>query len=134
MNLVDIREFCLSLPFATEDTPFDDSTLCFRIGRKIFALTDLEKLPLSINLKCVPEIAQRLREKYSSIKPGYHMNKLHWNTIIIDGELSDKFIKQMIAHSYTIIFDSLPKKTKKELMEENKEIALILDDGKALDC
>lgn len=97
----------MSLPGTSEHFPFDETTLVFKVNGKIFALTDLEG-PLSVNLKCNPEKALELREHYPSVKPGYHMNKKHWNTIEIDGSLSDKLIIEWINHSYNLI--ARPKK------------------------
>ena len=99
----------MSLPGTSEHFPFDETTLVFKVNSKMFALTDLEG-PLSVNLKCDPELAIDLREHYPSVKPGYHMNKKHWNTIEIDGSLSDKLIIEWIDHSYKLI--ARPKKQK----------------------
>jgi predicted DNA-binding protein (MmcQ/YjbR family) len=114
MDIVELREYCLSLPCATEDTPFDEVTLVFRVGGKLFALTDLEG-PLWVNLKCDPELAIQLREEHPSVTPGYHMSKKHWNTIQIDGSVSDKTIKEWIDHSYQLVRQSLSRKVKAEL-------------------
>jgi predicted DNA-binding protein (MmcQ/YjbR family) len=108
MNIEELREYCLSLPGVTEHFPFDETTLVFKVNGKMFALTDLEG-PLSVNLKCDPELALELREKYPSVKPGYHMNKQHWNTVEIDGTISDRLIIGWIDHSYEMI-----AKTKKK--------------------
>ncbi len=102
MNIEELREYCLSLPGVTEHFPFDETTLVFKVNGKIFALTDLEG-PLSVNLKCDPELAVELRERYPSVKPGYHMNKQHWNTVEVDGKVSDKTITGWIEHSYALI-------------------------------
>jgi predicted DNA-binding protein (MmcQ/YjbR family) len=107
MNIEDLREYCLSLPGVSEHFPFDETTLVFKVNGKMFALTDLEG-PLSINLKCDPELALELREQYPSVKPGYHMNKVHWNTVEIDGSISDSLITGWIDHSYSLI--AKPKK------------------------
>ena len=111
------RDYCLSLPNATEDMPFGDDTLVFKVGGKIFLLTNLEG-PLSINLKCEPEYAITLREEHSSIRPGFHMNKKHWNTVDMDGLLSDKFIIELINHSYQQVYLTLSKKVKSDLVNE----------------
>ena len=115
MNIEDIRTYCLSKPAVTESFPFDNETLVFKAGSKMFALLSLESVPLRINLKCDPEKAEKLREEFSQISPGYHMNKKHWNTILIDGMLSPDFIKEMINHSYTLVVNSLTKKERREL-------------------
>ena len=102
MNIEELREFCLSLPGSGEDFPFDETTLAFKVGGKIFVLTDLEG-PLSVNLKCNPEKAIELREHYPSVKPGYHMNKKHWNTITVDGSVNDEMLKSWISDSYELV-------------------------------
>ena len=102
MNIETIREFCISKKGATEGFPFGEDTLVFKAGGKIFALVNLDG-ELSINLKCDPEFALELRERYPSVTPGYHMNKKHWNTVIIDGSIPDKEIFSWIDHSYGII-------------------------------
>ena len=102
MNIETIREFCISKKGATEGFPFGEDTLVFKAGGKIFALVNLDG-ELSINLKCDPEFALELRERYSSVIPGYHMNKKHWNTVILDGSIPDKEIYSWIDHSYEII-------------------------------
>jgi predicted DNA-binding protein (MmcQ/YjbR family) len=112
MNLETFRKYCLSQKGATEDFPFDEETLVFRVGGKIFALTDTIDIPFSFNLKCDPERGIELREEYQAISPGWHMNKKHWNTIIPDDEISDKLIKELIDHSYKLVFDSLKKAEK----------------------
>jgi predicted DNA-binding protein (MmcQ/YjbR family) len=85
MNIEEVRNFCLKLNGTEEDYPFGENTLVFKVGGKIFALTSLDSIPLQINLKCDPEKAVELRETYDSVIPGYHMNKRHWNTVILDG-------------------------------------------------
>ncbi len=102
MNIETIREFCISKKGATEGFPFGEDTLVFKAGGKIFALVNLDG-ELSINLKCDPEFALELRERYSSVTPGYHMNKKHWNTVIINGSIPDKEIFSWIDHSYQLV-------------------------------
>jgi len=114
MNIEEIREFCLSLKGVTEDMPFGDDTLVFRVMNKIFALVNLSGEP-RINLKCDPEKAIALREEFSAILPGYHMNKQHWNTIVMDGSLKKNLVSSLITHSYELIVASLPKAKKEEL-------------------
>ncbi len=108
------RDFCLAKKGVTEDFPFDEEVLVFKVMEKIFALTDVT-LFKSINLKCDPERAIELREKYTSIVPGYHMNKKHWNTVEIDGTLSDQFIEKLVTHSYELVVKNLSKVIKQEL-------------------
>jgi predicted DNA-binding protein (MmcQ/YjbR family) len=108
MDIEKLREFCLSKPEVTESFPFDEETLVFKVSEKIFALANLEG-ELSINLKCNPELVIELRERYPAVQPGYHMNKTHWNTVIIDGSVPDKLLKEWIDHSYWLIVSQLPK-------------------------
>jgi predicted DNA-binding protein (MmcQ/YjbR family) len=108
MNIEELREYCLSKKGVTESFPFDETTLVFKVMGKMFALTDTED-EFSINLKCDPEKAIDLREKYPAVQPGYHMNKKHWNTIYVDGSVSDDKLKAWIDDSYWLITNSLPK-------------------------
>ncbi|WP_291784034.1 MmcQ/YjbR family DNA-binding protein [Cecembia sp.] len=114
MDLIYFRDYCLAKPGTSEDTPFDENTLCFRVGKKIFAITDILDFE-SVNLKCDPEYAIELREKFPGIQPGYHMNKKHWNTVSANGSVPDSLILKLTDHSYELIFSSLPKKVKEEL-------------------
>ena len=115
MNVEEIREYCLSLPHVTEHFPFDDIKLVFKIGNtKMFALISLDNA-ISINLKATPEDAISLREQYPDIIPGWHMNKMHWNTVFFNGSLSDKLLKELIKNSYELVFHKLTKKEKAEL-------------------
>jgi len=115
MNVEDIREYCLSKPFVTESTPFDEVTLVFKVAGKMFALLPLDELDLSVNLKCDPEKAIALREHYPSVKAGYHMNKNHWNTVFIDGTIEKTMILGWIDESYQLVLRSLPRKTRQSL-------------------
>ncbi len=108
MDISDIREYCLSLPAVEETTPFDETTLVYKIGGKIFLLTDIEH-PTSINIKCEPDQAIELRDRYDEIQPGWHMNKKYWNTVKIDGDLPATLIRKMIRDSYELVFRALPK-------------------------
>jgi predicted DNA-binding protein (MmcQ/YjbR family) len=114
MNIEDFRTYCLSLKGVTEETPFDENTLVFKVMGKMFALADILDFE-SINVKCEPELAIELREKYASVKAGYHMNKKHWNTILVRGELNDNELRHWILHSYQLVVAGLPKKVKEEL-------------------
>jgi len=103
MNLERIRHFCLSLKDVTEDFPFDKTTLVFRINRKIFALIDIDDSE-TVNVKCNPEKALELRASYPDhVLPGYHMNKKHWNTVVLDGYLTDYQIEEMLLDSYRLV-------------------------------
>ncbi len=118
MNIEEFREYCLSKDHVIEYFPFDEVTLVFKVGYeegKIFALLSLDSDPPSANLKCDPEKAVELRESYSQIMPGYHMNKQHWNTVHIDDGLSLKLLKEMIDHSYDLVYKSLTKKLRDTL-------------------
>jgi predicted DNA-binding protein (MmcQ/YjbR family) len=117
-KLEDLRELCLSMKGATEDMPFDETTLCFRVGGKIFAITDIEDRPVKINLKCDPEKAVVLREQYEYIKPGWHMNKIHWNTVNIESNISEELISELIINSYELIYNKLSKKIKTDILKK----------------
>lgn len=111
MTITFFREYCLAKPGTTEDTPFDQNTLCLRVGGKIFAILDIDRFE-SINLKCDPERAADLREQFPGIRPGYHMNKKHWNTVMADGSVPDKLLLDLTDHSYNLVYNSLPAKVK----------------------
>jgi predicted DNA-binding protein (MmcQ/YjbR family) len=115
MNIELIRNSCLELKASTEDSPFGDDTICFRVMNKIFAILPLNTDTAQINLKCNPEYAVELREQYTDVQPGFHMNKMHWNTVYCENGLENKLIKSMINHSYELIVASLPKKVREEL-------------------
>ena len=114
MNIERFRELCLEKPGTTEETPFGPDTLVFKVMGKIFALTDLNTFE-SVNLKCDPERAVVLREENQGISPGYHMSKLHWNTVTTDGSVKDALMQDMLDHSYALVVASLPKKVQAEL-------------------
>ncbi|HLF50683.1 MmcQ/YjbR family DNA-binding protein [Flavobacterium sp.] len=120
MNIETYFEYCLSKKGVTEHFPFDEDTLVFKVGGKMFALSSLsqwEKGEPSVNLKCDPEHAEELRAQYDDIKPGYHMSKIHWNTINVNKEVPDLLIKELIDHSYELVFKSLTKKIQNEILE-----------------
>lgn len=114
MNIEELRDYCLSKKGVTESLPFDDTTLVYKVMGKMFALTDTQG-DLSMNLKCDPEKAIELREKYPAIQPGYHMNKKHRNTIYIDGSIRNEDLRIWIDESYWLIVNSLPKKVIEQL-------------------
>jgi predicted DNA-binding protein (MmcQ/YjbR family) len=116
MNIESFRDFCLSLKGVTEGFPFGVSNLVFSVMGKMFALTNADNFE-SVNLKCDPEKAVELREKYNAVMPGYHMNKKHWNTVIIDGSIGDKEFLSWVKDSYDLVIAGLPKKIQKELLE-----------------
>ena len=115
MNIEDIRKYCLSLSGTEEDYPFGEDTLVFKVAGKMFALASLDSIPLHINLKCDPETAIELREMYEAVIPGYHMNKKHWNTVILDGTIKVKELKEWIKNSYNLVVNGLSKSAKKKL-------------------
>ena len=115
MNIEELREYCIAKKAVTESFPFDEETLVFKVMNKMFLLTNINK-ELSMNVKCDPEKAIELREQYSSVLPGWHMNKKHWNTVDIDGSISDNQLKEWIDDSYDLIVASLTKKLQNELL------------------
>lgn len=108
----------LSKAHVSEETPFGPDVLVYKVGGKMFALLTIEEVPVRMNLKCDPERAMDLRDRYEGIIPGYHMNKKHWNTLVLDQILSEKLIRELIDHSYDLVFVSLPKKVKAVLQEQ----------------
>lgn len=114
MTLEDFRAHCLKKPGFSEDFPFGPEVLVFRVGGKIFALLDVDTFE-SVNLKCDPERAVELRERYEGIKPGYHMNKQHWNTVDAQGGVPGKLLLELADHSYELVKASLPKKVRESL-------------------
>jgi predicted DNA-binding protein (MmcQ/YjbR family) len=117
VNIESLRNYCLSKKGVTEEFPFDENTLVFKVMGKMFALADVEEFE-GINLKCEPEEAIQLREKYDAVQPGYHMSKKHWNTIIMDGSIPDKLIYKWIDDSYVLVVDKLSKKDKSTLQKK----------------
>lgn len=111
MHIEEFREYCLNKPAVTEGFPFGESTLVFKVAGKMFALCGVDGFEY-INLKCDPERAIELREQFSCVRPGYHMNKAHWNSVYINQELSDSEVYKLVDHSYDLIKKSLPKKTR----------------------
>lgn len=109
MNVETISQYCLSKKGAVEDFPFDEETLVFKVGGKMFALIPLEKIPLQINLKCDPEKAMELREQFEDVQPGWHMSKKYWNTIILEGNIRWGDLKDWIDHSYDEVVRELKK-------------------------
>jgi len=114
MNIEQFRDYCLSKPFVTEHFPFDKTTLVFKVADKMFALCDVDEFKC-INLKCDPEEAVDLRERYHGIKPGYHMSKKHWNSVYIGEDVDDKLLLTLTDNSYDLVFNSISKKKLDEL-------------------
>jgi predicted DNA-binding protein (MmcQ/YjbR family) len=115
MNAAELRDYCLSLTGAQETFPFGSNTSVFKVGGKMFALSQLAADALRISLKCEPALAEQLRDTYAEVIPGYHLNKRHWNTVIIDGSLPEQTIKHMIEDSYDLVASSLPEPDRRTL-------------------
>jgi predicted DNA-binding protein (MmcQ/YjbR family) len=109
MDLAQFREYCLNKPGAAEGTPFGPDVLVFKVGGKMFALAALDEMPTTVNLKCDPDWALDLRDRYEEVRPGYHMNKKHWNTVEIESSIPDSELRKMIDHSYDLVVETLPK-------------------------
>jgi len=109
MDLAEFREYCLNKPGANEKTPFGPDVLVFKVGGKMFALAALDELPATVNLKCDPDLALDLRDRYEQVRPGYHMNKKDWNTVEIESGIPDLELRKMIDHSYELVVKRLPK-------------------------
>ena len=115
MDHESLREYCMKKPGVTEELPFGIDTLVYKVMGKMFLLTGLEHRPIQVNVKCDPEQAIELREKYAEVFPAYHMNKKHWNSVETGGSVSDKTILKMIDDSYELVVASLPKRLREEL-------------------
>lgn len=118
MHIEAIREYCLQKKGVSEELPFDEHTLVYKVKGKIFLIAALESKPLVISLKCEPEKAIQLREQYSSIQAGYHLNKKHWNSITLNGSLNSPQLEKWIDDSYNLVVQKLPKKTQQELFRD----------------
>lgn len=114
MDLLELREYCLALPDTEETTPFDETTLVYKVAGKMFAMTDMVEADW-VALKCDPERAVELREQYDEITPAFHMNKRHWNGVRLDGDLPAVFVRQMIRESWLAVVAGMPRKTREEL-------------------
>ena len=122
MNIQAFYDYCLAKKGVTEHFPFDEDTLVFKVGGKMFALSSLtqwEKGEASVNLKCDPDRALELRAQYEAIEAGYHMSKVHWNTVTVDGDVPEKLLRELIDHSYELVFKSLTKKLQAEIEATN---------------
>lgn len=115
MNIETLQQYCLSKKGVTEETPFGPDNLVYKVGGKMFLLASLDTVPLQFNAKCDPEEAIRLRDAHACVLPGYHMNKKHWNTVLVDGTVGDKLLQQWIDASYNLVVDGLPRKTQQEI-------------------
>ncbi|MDR1730427.1 MAG: MmcQ/YjbR family DNA-binding protein [Prevotellaceae bacterium] len=116
MNIEEARDYCLSQKGATEDFPFDDVSLVIKVGGKMFALIPLDAEEKRIALKCDPEFAIELREKYAAVRPAFHFNKKHWNDVFFDGSVSGKNIKKWIDHSYEMVLKGISKKMREQIL------------------
>src|SRR3954466_11899303 len=109
MDLEQFREYCLTKTRVSEGMPFGETVLVFKVAGKIFAVASLDEVPATANLKCDPDLALELRDRYEQVQPGYHMNKKHWNTVQLESGIPDRELRQMIDHSYELVVKSLPK-------------------------
>lgn len=116
MNIEELRDFCLALPFVEEKFPFDNTTLVFYVGGKLFALCNIETAD-PVNLKCDPERAVELRERYMGIVPGWHMNKKHWNTVHLRSDVPESLLHDMIRDSYGLVMAKLPQKERSKYIK-----------------
>jgi len=115
MELEQFREYCLRRVAATESMPFGEGVLVFKVAGKMFALAALDEFPVTVNLKCDPDLALELRDRYEQVRPGYHMNKRHWNTVEIDSGVPEAELCKMIEHSYELVVRALPKAQRDQL-------------------
>jgi predicted DNA-binding protein (MmcQ/YjbR family) len=120
MDLEQFREYCLEKIAATESMPFGEGVLVFKVAGKIFALAALDEIPATVNLKCDPDLALALRDRYEQVQPGYHMNKKHWNTVEIDSGVPEAELRKMIEHSYDLVVHALPKAQRDQLAGQKR--------------
>ena len=120
MDIETLRSYCIQKPGVTEAFPFDENTLVFKVGGKMFALCDVEDFG-GVNLKCDPGKAVELREKYDGVQPGYHMSKKHWNTVQAGMDVNDKLFYALIDHSYELVVQGLPEKDRKALATQRRK-------------
>lgn len=120
MNIEDFREYCLTFTGVTEDFPFDEETIAFKVMDKIFALANVDNFD-RINIKCDPVKAATLRTLYEEVQPGFHMNKRHWNSVDPQGTLDDEIIEEWIKDSYTLVTEGLSRKKQRELKKKAKD-------------
>jgi predicted DNA-binding protein (MmcQ/YjbR family) len=111
----ELRRWCLEHAGAVEDFPFSPDTSVFKVGGKVFAISALGREPLAVSVKCEPELAAQLRHTYPAIRPGYHLNKRHWNTIVLDGTLPDQLVRDLVEDSYDLVVSALPRRTREQL-------------------
>jgi len=116
MDATELRRWCVGQPGSGEEFPFGPEHSVFKVAGKMFALSALEREPLEVSVKCEPELAAQLRNTYPAIRPGYHLNKRHWNTITLDGSLPDQFVRELIEDSYALVVSALPKRVREQLV------------------
>ncbi len=119
-DIAGIREKLLSFPETTEETPFGPEVLVYKVAGKMFATLSPDELPVRMNLKCDPDRALDLRDEHETIIPGYHMNKKHWNTLVLDGSLPHNFILELIEHSFQLVLAGHTRKTQAQIQEKLK--------------
>jgi predicted DNA-binding protein (MmcQ/YjbR family) len=115
MDAIELRAWCLRQAGAIEEFPFGPATSVFKVAGKMFALSALDRTPLQVSVKCEPELAVGLRDSYPAIRPGYHLNKRHWNTITLDGSLPDQLVRELVEDSYDLIVSALPNRVREQL-------------------
>jgi predicted DNA-binding protein (MmcQ/YjbR family) len=115
MEASELRRWCLEHAGAIEDFPFGPETSVFKVGGKMFALSALDREPLDVSVKCEPELAEQLRHTHAAIRPGYHLNKRHWNTITLDGSVPDALVRDLVEDSYDLVVSALPKRVREQL-------------------
>jgi predicted DNA-binding protein (MmcQ/YjbR family) len=115
MDAAALRRWCLAQNGAVEDFPFGPETSVFKVGGKVFAISALGRTPLEVSVKCEPELALDLRASYTAIRPGYHLNKRHWNTLTLDRTLPDRLVRDLVEDSYDLVVSALPKRTRTQL-------------------
>ena len=115
MDAAELQSWCVQQAGAIEDFPFGPETSVFKVAGKMFALSALDHTPLKVSVKCEPELAVALRDSYPAIRPGYHLNKRHWNTITLDGSLPDQLVRDLIEDSYDLVVSALPKRVQEQL-------------------
>ena len=115
MDPAGLRAWCLRQPGSSEEFPFGPEHSVFKVAGKMFALSALERTPLEVSVKCEPDLAVALRRTYRAIRPGYHLNKRHWNTVTLDGSLPDRLVRDMVEDSYDLVVSALPARVREEL-------------------
>ena len=115
MDARELRRCCLGFDGATETFPFRPGTSVFKVAGKMFALSRLEDVPLQVSLKCEPDLAVALRDAHAAVRPGYHLNKRHWNTVTLDGSLPDRVLRDLVEDSYDLVVSGLPRRTRERL-------------------